>query len=240
MTKSREITAALKAWANAETRGSSAAGGDGQYSYLQFSYRPDSQSPETQLTFRALLVDGRPAIVVDLPSTSETSLLPKARTSAVAFSAASDPPLREPDAICEACQRKGTVGRAVRTDSAGAPTETHRFCARCWPEESARYRARWEEEDRLSMESFFRGERETGPTSGTVIGAATWHSTLEFVREIQRSMTPWTPPSTKDLQEIAEQFREMAAQTDEAMPFEVQAFIHQHGHPARPDRPGRA
>src|SRR5687767_3680242 len=45
---------------------------------------------------------------------------------------------REPDAACEGCGARGTVGRATRTAAAGEPVEEHRYCARCWPEWSNR------------------------------------------------------------------------------------------------------
>ena len=57
-------------------------------------------------------------------------------------------PPREPDAQCEACGAQGTVGRAVRFEENDEIREVHRFCRTCWPEQSARYKARWEEESR--------------------------------------------------------------------------------------------
>jgi hypothetical protein len=68
----------------------------------------------------------------------------------------SDLPLREPEAVCEACGARGTVARAIRTDASGAAVETHRFCARCWPENAARLRARWDEESRVATDAWMR------------------------------------------------------------------------------------
>jgi hypothetical protein len=77
-------------------------------------------------------------------------------------------PLQEREQTCEACGAQGTVGRAFRSDVEGNPTEMHRFCARCWPEESARLRELWEDTR----------------SSGTGMGfeSATWDHALELVR----------------------------------------------------------
>ncbi len=60
----------------------------------------------------------------------------------------SDRAARDPDAICEGCGRRGTVGRASRQDASGGSLEEHQYCADCWPEWSAFYRARWQEQRR--------------------------------------------------------------------------------------------
>src|SRR5919106_1344656 len=66
---------------------------------------------------------------------------------------------REPDAWCEGCGVRGTVGRATRAGEGGEPVEEHRYCARCWPEWSAFYRARWYEEVRdLTLQTRSRRE----------------------------------------------------------------------------------
>src|SRR5262245_53152498 len=49
----------------------------------------------------------------------------------------SDEPVIEPDAICEGCGARGTVGRAGRGDASSGTTEEHRFCIDFWPEWSA-------------------------------------------------------------------------------------------------------
>src|SRR3954467_3914544 len=89
-------------------------------------------------------------------------------------------PLREPEQQCEACGAQGTVGRAVRIADGPVLLELHRFCRSCWPEQSARYRARWAEEDRLAYEEFSRHTRSGGlATPSCAFEAATWHVALE-------------------------------------------------------------
>src|SRR5688572_18519770 len=91
-----------------------------------------------------------------------------------------DLPLREPDATCEACNARGTVGRAVRFGEAGEMLELHRFCAACWPEERARYEARWREESRLASDAWLRDPEHAPrpPSLGSSFESATWHITL--------------------------------------------------------------
>lgn len=80
-------------------------------------------------------------------------------------------PAREPDATCEGCGTRGTVGRATRyAGEQGLVVEQHRYCARCWPEWSAFYRARWEDESRrasLAWRDLPREDRDTPPPRPT-------------------------------------------------------------------------
>src|SRR5207249_2727157 len=117
---------------------------------------------EVQLTFRPVMVDGHPLIRVEHPTLNTASAPERARDrgseQAVAvFREVASSTAREPDARCETCGVIGTVGRASRTDSGGAVFESHRFCGACWPEQMARYRARWSEQDRLRSDQFLRG-----------------------------------------------------------------------------------
>src|SRR5690349_13144860 len=91
-------------------------------------------------------------------------------------------PPREPDATCEQCGARGTVGQAVRFGEAGEVLELHRFCAACWPEERARYDARWREADRVAAEAWMRDpDRVPAPPSlGSAFESATWHTTLDL------------------------------------------------------------
>src|SRR5450759_3530691 len=85
-------------------------------------------------------------------------------------------PLCEGEQQCAACGARGTVGRAMRTNQSGEPTEIHRFCAQCWPENAARLEARWNEELRLARDAWWRDPSSTtAPSGGTAFESATWH-----------------------------------------------------------------
>jgi hypothetical protein len=137
---------------------------------------------------------------------------------------------REPGAVCEGCGAVGTIGRAVRTTSTGEPVEVHRFCIACWPEQSARYRARWEEEQRIQTDQFMRGRivaRGAGP--GMHFVAATWHATLELVEQVERTMARPLPPSPQQLARLAAEISKNVSQFEGEMPFQIEAFIHRYG-----------
>jgi hypothetical protein len=139
-------------------------------------------------------------------------------------------PLQEPEQLCEACGVQGTVGRAFRSDADGNPTEIHRFCARCWPEESARLRARWDEEGRLWMEAGMRS-RSGGvqpPSPGSGFESATWHGALEFVRQIRWASRLSGSSNEADLAEIARGLEASASEHVGEMPLEIEMFIHEH------------
>jgi hypothetical protein len=146
---------------------------------------------------------------------------------------ASGLPLREPEQLCEACGTIGTVGRAMRTDQLGDATEIHRFCAACWPEHSARYRARWGEENRLTRDAWSRDpSHAVAPSGGTAFETATWHGVIEYVQHINEALHPSQPPTAAQLAEIAEELEKSAADFVGEMPIEVVAFIQRHGSPA--------
>jgi hypothetical protein len=143
-------------------------------------------------------------------------------------------PLREPEQVCEACGAQGTIGRATRFNTDGSIMEMHRFCRACWPEERARYRARWQEMDRVEMEQFFRNpESPTGGRSypSTSFEGASWHTGLELFEMWMGLMKPRPAPTEEELEGMAEQFRSMAAQIDEPMPMMIEAFVRKYGRP---------
>ena len=143
---------------------------------------------------------------------------------------ASGLPLCEPEQTCEACGASGTVGRAMRTNQEGYPSEIHRFCAPCWPEHSARYRARWQEEDRLARQARFRDPLTAkGPIGGTAFESATWHGALEFLECVNQTLRPSQTLTASDLAAIAAQLTESAATHVGEMPFEIEHFIREHG-----------
>ena len=197
----RGLLRALGEWAATTPRGVRSGEGTHGIERIQFHTRPDPRAPEVQLTLRAELVDGHPVIVAtqsrpgpgtprpDRESTLVVGIGPSGDSDDVSRG-------RDPDATCEGCGTIGTVGRAVRTDADNGVTEQHRFCATCWPEQSARYRARWDEENRRRSDDFLRGRepRVARAGSGTWFQSATWHGTLELVRTIERMMIAPTPP----------------------------------------------
>lgn len=147
-------------------------------------------------------------------------------------------PAREPEVSCEACGARGTVGRAIRTAQDGEPLEVHRFCARCWPEESARYEARWREEDRLATEAWLRSAGTVSPpTRGMTFESATWHMTLDLLTEIMREVRRRergedAAPRPEDLARLADEIRQQAAEMEGPMPLEVEMFLQRFGAPA--------
>lgn len=231
----RPLMAAITTWATTLPHGCRLSGSAGGLSYLQLHTRPDPQGPEVQLTFRPMIVDGHAVIVVEHPALEQSN----ARVDATSNSARAQyviPEMspRDPTARCESCGVVGTVGRASRTDSTGAILESHQFCLACWPEQAARYRARWSEEDRVWQDRFLRGlEPARGAGPGMAFEAATWHSTLKLVRDIQRQMIAPMVPSKESLAEMASQIQANASRFEGDMPFEVEAFIRRYGPPAR-------
>ncbi|MBL8998805.1 MAG: hypothetical protein JNL44_15940 [Gemmatimonadetes bacterium] len=138
-------------------------------------------------------------------------------------------PPREPEQRCEACGAQGTVGRAVRFEEDGEAKELHRFCRACWPEERARYQARWDEEDRLATEAFFRSGVTGGHASPSrAFEAATWHGVLDVLHEIQRQMAPHQPPSPESLQALARSWEALAKEIEDPMPLELEWFVRAH------------
>lgn len=232
--ESRPLIAAIQAWATARQHGYRLSGVADRLAYLQLHTRPDPQGPEVQLTFRPVIVDGHPMIQVDHPSfprQHDPAAAPAADEREAAqpqrfAHAIPESTPREPEARCESCGTLGTIGRASRTDSAGSATETHRFCPACWPEQSARYRARWVEEDRLWAERFHRGEvpaRGAGP--GMMFDAATWHATLDLVRKLEQRLVAPIAPSKEALAQVARDIEANASRFDGEMPLAVESFI---------------
>lgn len=238
----RGLIEAIGTWAAARPHGYRAAGARGGLSFIQFHTRPDPRAPEVQLTLRAAIVDGQPVIQVP-----ELELRREARGGAHPTATAADArmvqPLesvataREANAICDGCGRTGTIGRAARTAATDEPTDVYRFCAACWPEQSARCRARWREEDRLRSDQFLRGRVPArGPGGGMQFAAATWHATLELVEQIERSMIPSVPPSPEALVRLAADIERQAPELHGEMPFAVEAFVRRYGRPRANER----
>jgi hypothetical protein len=234
--ESAQVFRAFDAWAKAPSHGMRSSGGRPNFGHLQLHYQPDPRGPEVQVTLLAALVDGRPVIQVRSSAAPEP-----ARPSASSSGESSrclvvGPPPderlgRDPTAVCEACGVVGTIGRAIRTDNTGAVIEAHRFCFGCWPEQSARYRARWMEVMAQRRERFHRG-LERGSSAGgegMAFEAATWHTTLDFVRQIEAAMIAPVPPTKDVLEHYATQIAANAPRLEGAMPLEVEIFVRRYG-----------
>jgi hypothetical protein len=146
----------------------------------------------------------------------------------------SDRPLRDADAICEGCGARGIVGRATRQDSTGTPREEHCYCADCWPEWSAFYRARWREQGRRkSLEWHDRPRDDKTPPPapwGMSFESATWHGVVELVQKLtEQSRYYREPPSKESLARMARDIRAAAGDKVGAMPREVRAFLAEFG-----------
>ena len=156
--------------------------------------------------------------------------------SSVVHMKSSGLPLIEPDQVCEVCGTQGTVGRAMRTDANGDPTEIHRFCAPCWPEHAARYRARWDEERRLARDARIRARGGEHPQHfGTSFASATWHGILDRVKQIDRAVHEGNSPA--GLGRLAAEIAEGAADRVGDMPFEVECFLREHENDPLDDLP---
>jgi hypothetical protein len=132
--------------------------------------------------------------------------------------AADDVPPREPDALCDACGARGTVGRFSFLFAGGAPPAVHRFCAACWPAGAAALRARWEQ-----------GDWAGSPTpAGIAVTAATWDPALEMLREVERAAARGRPHAAADLARLAAHFRADAPDIGSPMPPEVAAFVRRY------------
>ena len=232
----RSLAKAINTWATTRPHGFRTSGGPEGFSFIQFHTRPDPRAPEVQITLRAAIVDGQAVIQVPKLTSHDSSersgpgvdrAVSEVRIEQPIESASS---AREPDAVCEGCGAVGTIGRAVRMASTGDVMEAHRFCIACWPEQSARYRARWSEEDRVHSDQFMRGRvpaRGAGP--GMHFVAATWHASLELVQQVEASMIRLSPPSPQGLARMAAEIQRHASQLEGEMPFAVEAFIARYG-----------
>lgn len=238
-----DVFRTLHEWARASEHGVSAGSGREGFHHIRLHFRPDPRGRKVELVFRARLVEGRPVIVVSrspnptaaLRSDANETAATATATSVVTFGMAADEESlgRDPAAVCEGCGAMGTAGQAARTDATGAVTEMHGFCAACWPEQAARYRARWEEENRLWTEDILRGRAAAGAGRAMWFQAATWHWVLDAVRQAQRAMSEagMSPSMEDDLARLAAVIRQRAPELEGEMPFEVEAFLQQYGAP---------
>ena len=141
-------------------------------------------------------------------------------------------PPKDPDALCDACGGVGTVGRAMRFQD-DVEIQHFRFCVTCWVEESARLRARWEEEDAQAQEAAFRTRSVgTQPSMAMAFESATWHGARRYLKEqLHPSLRSATPPTEAALQRIADQYRSMAPEMVGPMPYVIEVFIAEYGSP---------
>ncbi|HTE46203.1 MAG TPA: hypothetical protein VK636_13210 [Gemmatimonadaceae bacterium] len=158
-----------------------------------------------------------------------------AHSSSTLLITGGDRPVQEPDAVCEGCGAQGTVGRASRQDAGGAGLEEHRFCADCWPEWSAFYRARWLEQRRraaIAWHDRLRDAEQTSPPpgGGAWFESATWHGVVDYVQKLTVQARYYRePPSPETLARSAAAIRAAASEKVGPMPPEVRAFLAEFG-----------
>jgi hypothetical protein len=145
-------------------------------------------------------------------------------------------PAREPDALCEGCGARGTVGRASRHNDSGVYVEEHRYCADCWPQWSAFYRALWEDRGRresLAWQDGLRhaaGDAPPPPGWGMVFASATWHGVMDLVNKLtEKARYHRDPPNAEAFARLAAEIRDQAADKVGPMPLEVRAFLAEFG-----------
>ena len=156
------------------------------------------------------------------------------RSSVTVIIGGDDRPLIDAEAVCEGCGVRGTVGRAVRSGANGNPVEEHRFCAECWPEWSAFYRARWE--DRVRRATLAWQDQPPGASieppapSGMWFESATWHGVIDVVKRLMRESRYYRdPPSREALARVASEIQAKAGAKVGPMPIEVRAFLAEFG-----------
>lgn len=158
-------------------------------------------------------------------------------------------PLVEPEQVCQACNVTGTVGRVVITSRDATRQEIHRFCIRCWPEECARYEARWKNRRPNSFQALMDADNEMPADQvalplfeqdpmivGMGFESATWHAAanrLEKFTELLQMVRLGRVPSEAELVELAlEMARELETQIDSRVgpiPPEVGEFLLEFG-----------
>lgn len=168
-------------------------------------------------------------------------------------------PLVEPDQACESCGTQGTVGKVVITTRESASAALHRFCANCWPIESARFLARWKEQRReakehLSLEtmasstsvpsanippsasSSFEAFGRVRPMHAIGFESATWHhieETIEKIQELLEMVRTNNVPTEEELEVTAREMAEgILAGMDTRvgrMPTSVSSFLLEFG-----------
>jgi hypothetical protein len=145
-------------------------------------------------------------------------------------------PAREPDALCEGCGARGTVGRVSRHNDSSVYVEEHRYCADCWPQWSAFYRALWEERgrrERLEWRDGLRhapGDAPPPPAWGMVFASATWHGVTDLVNQLtDKARNYRDPPSPETLAWLAAEIRGSEAERVGPMPLEVREFLAEFG-----------
>lgn len=153
-------------------------------------------------------------------------------------------PAHEPEQQCESCSAMGTTGRLTKFESDGRVREMHRFCTDCWPEQRARYYARWKEQERVVRDAWERARHDrddwtTQPpkTGSTEEACATWHFHLQMLadlRKIQRHQHygesgPDSPDHDVMMADFAQILKEAIPTTLGEMPWELEQIILSHG-----------
>ncbi|MBL0937718.1 MAG: hypothetical protein IBJ03_02425 [Gemmatimonadaceae bacterium] len=155
-------------------------------------------------------------------------------------------PLVEIDKACEVCSAQGTVGRVVRFEEDGSVLDMIRLCEACWPEHSARYTARWDEEHRVAMDAWarasvresFRDARGANaivaapPSRNITLESATWHGTLKLVNdtllEYRRRCSAGDDTMREKVRELAKAIAAYAPFRVGDMPFAIENLLREY------------
>lgn len=135
----------------------------------------------------------------------------------------------EPDAICNACGAAGTVGRVFRRSANGTPLGTHRFCLACWPSESDRVTAQWEQEQAaLSSAASYQ----EGSADSIHWESATWDNAVFLVTgieaELQSAESKHESDTLESLVQIADELATIAPQMVQPVPELITSFIQRY------------
>ena len=141
-------------------------------------------------------------------------------------------PPKDPAAYCDACGCVGTVSRAIRLCD-GVEQQHFRFCAACCVEESARLRARWDDEDAQAQDAAFRTrDQQRRPSMGSAFEYATWHGARAFFSDrILPKLHSAEPFSAEYLRSVADRYHTAAPDMVGEMPFVIERFIAEYGSP---------
>lgn len=135
----------------------------------------------------------------------------------------------EPERTCDACGAVGTVGRVFRRGATDAPINTQRFCLACWPSESERVTAQWEQDQAARLDE---AGHEEGSTESIHQESATWDNAVFLVTGIEAALQSEDSQKesiTKEsLAQFAEELATSAPEMVSPMPGVIARFIQQY------------
>jgi hypothetical protein len=146
------------------------------------------------------------------------------------------PSPQEPDAVCDACGARGTVGRATRYDP---PLAVWRYCRTCWPHERVRLETiadepltRWFPAMEAAAE--WEPKPPRPPLPDWTFESALWSHFVEHATHLMTPLIPGDPEPEPDesLAAFAAELLAMAPHMDGPMPPVLAEFVRRYGPPA--------